>query len=102
MTGRIPGYSDADMAALHALTAANLALNDAAQELARVIARENGIQLGKLQPNKLRKRGRLRYGNMVWHAPGHVVAEVVNDKTGQVRRFSITKAPDGTIDAEEL
>ena len=42
------------------------------------------------------------YGSIIRHAPGHLTTEVANDATGRVRRFSIKRADDGTIDMEEL
>ncbi len=104
MTTRIPGYSDADMAALEVLTAGNIALSKSIQDLTHLIAanhRALAAQWSVPPPEKPKRRGRLRYGNITQHAPGHLTAEVVNDDTGQTRRFRITKADDGSITAEE-
>jgi hypothetical protein len=47
LTARIPGYSDVDMAAIRALTACHIETDKAIQELVRIIAAEEGIELGK-------------------------------------------------------
>jgi hypothetical protein len=58
MTDRIPDYSDADMAALSTLTDAAITTNKATQELVRVIAAGEGINLSSPQSDKPRRRRR--------------------------------------------
>ncbi len=104
MTARIPGFSDADMAAIDVLVASNIQLQSAVQDMARLLAATYGVSLQKPdpQPEEPRRRGRHRYGNIIRRAPGDVTAEVVNIETGQIRRYHFLKSDDGTIDVEEL
>jgi hypothetical protein len=96
---RIPGYSDEDMRALAVLVRCQLDLNRSAIELARMIAAERTLSQPQPEP---RKRGRHRYVRIEHPERGVVLADVINDVTGEVRHLRITKSADGTVTAEEL
>jgi hypothetical protein len=54
------------------------------------------------QPEKPPRRGQHRYTSITRHGPGSVTAEVVNDATGRLKGFQISRADDGGLDVEEL
>src|SRR6266478_1721442 len=89
---RSPGLSSVDEAAIAALAACHVETQKAVQELARVIAARNGIELSRQpEPHKPQRRGRHRFASITRHAPGDVTADVVNTETGQTRQFRFTK-----------
>lgn len=97
---RIPGFSDADMAAFRVLTDMAIDTNKSVVELARTIARQRGIELP--QPDQPRTRGQHGFMRIERPERGVVLADVLNERTGTVRHYEFTRADDGGVDVEEL
>jgi hypothetical protein len=70
---RIPGFSDADMAALSVFTEAAIATNKAVQELAHAVAADRGVTLAKPSPDRPRRK--IRRLRIKRDANGVLVAE---------------------------
>jgi hypothetical protein len=89
------GLSKTDLAALAAVAECNIATNKALLELAQA-------QLGR-QPEPDKQPERRRVVRIERPERGVAVADVLNEQTGELRRFRFERQPDGEgIDMEEL
>jgi hypothetical protein len=94
-------YSAADMEAIRVLTRAAIETDKVLRQIAYQIAAERGITLSQPQ-SEPRKRGQWRYGSIERVERGVVMATAVNDATGRVKHWRITKDADGNLEMEEL
>jgi hypothetical protein len=84
------GFSDTDLAAIDAITAANTATNNALAELARAIA---------AQPDKPRPKRNRRVTKMTQSADGELALEYSD---GSAKRLHLSRDDAGDLVAEEL
>ena len=104
---RIAGLSAADLAAIDAIAAANMATNEALAELARAVATRHGVELPASQPNRpapQRQKSRsYRLTNVTKGLGGEMTGDVEYDDA-RVRRFHLSRNGSGDLvgDIEDL
>jgi hypothetical protein len=89
---RIPGLSQADLAAIDAIAAANLVTNRALQELARAM-------LDSPRADKARPKRSYRLTNVTKSADGEMTADV-EYSDGRRRHFKMSRSADGELVGE--
>ena len=89
---RIPGYSDADMAAIDAIAAANTVTNQALQELARAM-------LDSPRQEKPRQPRSYRLINVARGTDGDLAADV-EYSDGRRQRFVVRRNANGDLEGE--